>query len=72
MRQEVYICDICCNQIQEREYAEYYNGDQREKYLVSNIIALRPCPGKHICERCLDEMNEALVRAMLVKQEDSP
>ncbi len=72
MRKEAYICDICCNQIQEREYAEYYNGNQREKYLVSNIIALRPCPGKHICERCLDEMNEVLIRAMLVKQEDNP
>ena len=70
MRQEVYICDICGERISEMEYAEYYNGDQREKYIVSNIIAIRPCPGKHICENCLDKMNEALTRAMLVKQED--
>ena len=72
MRQEIYVCDICCNQIQKDEYEEYYNGDQREKYLVSNIIALRPCAGKHICTDCMDKINEALIRAMLVKQEDNP
>mgnify|MGYP000875238115 CR=1 FL=1 len=72
MRQEIYVCDICGSEICKEEYAEYYQGSQNGWRILNDSVLLMPVTGKHICDKCYNKMNEALVRAMLAKQEDNP
>lgn len=67
MRQEIYVCDICGSEIGEEEYAEYNQGDQLGIPILNKTIQIKPYRGKHICDKCINEINEAIIRAMLVK-----